>query len=184
MALVPPPKGVRVDREGGGLRLRVRWFRPVVWFLILWCAIWDGILLVWYGVSFAALAQGEEGALMGLLFPVLHLAAGVGVTWTTAAILLNTTHIEVRSGSLTVRHGPVPWPAPPRLPTASIDQLFSVVKRNKNNTSYELHARQRDGTVHKLVGQLGRPELARYLEQRVEAWLELEDAPVEGELPR
>lgn len=184
MSLVPPPKGVTVEREAGGLLLRVRWFGPQVWFMVLWCICWDCFLVGWYIKGFSALAAGEEDALTMLLFPLLHVAAGVGVSWWTLARLVNHTELRLRGGSLEVRHGPLPWPAPPRLPTASLDQIYAAVVIGKNTRAYQLHARQKDASVYKLVGGLPRPEMARYLEQRIEAWLELEDRPVDGELQR
>lgn len=185
MALLPTPKGVTVAQEGGGLVIRRRWFNHQVWFLLLFCLFWDGFLVVWYANGIAAMARGESEALVMLLFPLLHVAAGIGISWWTLATLLNTTEIRLRSGMLEVAHGPLPWPTPDRLPTASLDQLYAVLKRgNKGRVSYELHARQKGGVSHKLLGQLPSADLARYLEQRVESYLELADRPVAEELPR
>ncbi len=185
MALMPAPKGVTIKTEGGGLVLERRWFGHQVWFLLAFCLFWDGFLVVWYAGALHGLASGQGDGLFLLLFPLLHVAAGVSLTWYALATLLNKTRIQVRSGWLEVQHGPVPWPRPPKLAVSSLDQLYAVLKRgNKGSRSYELHARQKDGTGHKLLGNLPSPDLVRFLEQRLESHLDIEDRPIANEMPR
>ncbi|MCA9534805.1 MAG: hypothetical protein KC593_14035 [Myxococcales bacterium] len=80
-----------------------RWFDAGVIFMAVFCAIWDSAMV--FAIS-GALASGEFWT---LLFMSLHIAAGVGMTYTTLAGALNRTRVEVDGSTLRVRHGPIPW---------------------------------------------------------------------------
>ncbi len=179
---LPAPKGMTVATEGGGLVIRRRWFSPSAFFLLGFAVFWDGFLVVWYTIALSGALGGDDAAAMALLFPLLHVAAGVGITWLALATLLNTTKITLRSGELSVEHGPVPWKRPPTLKAGDLEQLWVVEKRgNKGGRSYQLHARTRQGVAHKLVSGLQDVNQARFLERRLEAALGIRDRKVQGE---
>ncbi|MCB9778938.1 MAG: hypothetical protein H6742_10275 [Alphaproteobacteria bacterium] len=175
MAAVPPPAGVTVQERAGGLLVKRRWFHPQYLALLAFAVVWDSFLVFWYAQVLGAFAAGQ-GALLPLLFPVLHVAAGVAITWSSIAHLLNTTTVEVRGGRIRVHHGPVPWSHPPMVPTARLRQLFVVQKRgSKGAVSYEVHARLTDGTSEKLLSGLRELRQGRYIEKRIEAFLDIRD---------
>ncbi|MBI5548477.1 MAG: hypothetical protein HY901_31735 [Deltaproteobacteria bacterium] len=182
-AEVAIPKRFKVEQQGSTLSIEWRWFTLAAIFLIFFCCFWDGFLVLWYGLSFSS---GEAPAMM-LLFPLIHVAIGAGLSWYTLALLINRTRLEVGSGMLRVRHSPLPWPGNRELSATSIEQLYcvEVVHRGKNGTSYtyDLMAVLRTGTKPlKLIGRLEKPEQALFLEQRIESFLGIEDRPVSGEL--
>ena len=43
------------------------------------------------------------------VFPLVHVAVGVGLTYSVLATLFNRTEVELTADSLRVRHGPIPW---------------------------------------------------------------------------
>lgn len=88
------------------LVIRFRWFRWVAVFLIFFCIAWDAFLVNWYGM---AAIMGDPPLIM-LVFPIVHVAVGVGLTYYTLALLFNRTRIAIEAGRLRVRHGPLPWP--------------------------------------------------------------------------
>ena len=177
------PKRFTVEQQGSTLSIEWRWFTLTAIFLIFFCCFWDGFLVLWYGI---ALSSGEA-PLMALLFPLIHVTVGAGLSWYTLALLLNHTRLEVGSGMLRVRHAPLPWPGNRELPATSIEQLYcvEVVHRGKNGTSYTYNlmaALRAGGKPLKLIGRMERPEQALFLEQRIESFLGMEDRPVPGEL--
>lgn len=104
---VPPaPIGYRdaPSSEPPKLVIRFRWFRWIAVFLVFFCIAWDGFLVTWYTVG---LTSGAP--LIALVFPILHVAVGVGMTYYTLALLVNRTRIAIEGGRLRVRHGPLPW---------------------------------------------------------------------------
>lgn len=183
--LASPPAGITVQQHGQTLVLTRRWFRfsPGFLFLALWCLVWDGFLVVWYAIGFASLFSGSGEALIMLLFPILHLAVGIGVTYTLVATVVNRSRVEIDGSHVRVTHGPLPWGGPAPIPVHAVDQFYLVRQTGKNGSTsgFDLVARRVDRTSEKVLGGLESDVQGRYLEQRLEAHLGLEDVAVEGE---
>ncbi len=179
---VPLPKGYAVSRDGGTLTITRRWRSPAAFALLAFCAFWDGFLVLWMA---GAVAAGNAAM---ALFPIIHIAVGVLLTYTMVAQFLNTTTISVGGGQLRVWHGPMPWPGKKELSTAGLAQLWCVEKMHRRKRgysyTYEVHAKTRQGADHTLLRSLADAEQALYLEQQIEKHLRIADAPVAGELRR
>ena len=180
---VPLPSAIQLDARGGELVLTRAWRSPKFYFMAFFCVIWDGFLFFWY-----AMTLGTDAPLLFALVPVLHVGAGVWLTYFTLCGFVNRTRIVARSDVLTVRHQPLPWPGARTLPTAELSQLFTVERehRGKNGTShtYEVTARVSRGADVKLIAGLPDQEQALFIEQQLEAFLGIHDEPVVGEVPR
>jgi hypothetical protein len=116
---VPQPPAIKFEDLGNGMRLTRRWLNWSVVFLTFFCIAWDGFLVFWYSM---ALQPGAPWIMA--VFPVCHLAIGVGLTYTTLTIYLNRTVLEVDEGRLTVRNGPLPWPGNRALEVSDLEQLY------------------------------------------------------------
>ncbi len=163
----------------GTLTLRRRWFSAQTIFLLFFAILWDGFLVFWY-----ATALESADALM-LAFPLLHVAAGGLVTYGALTGLFNHSEITVGAETLSVRHGPLPWPGNVVVPTSELRQLFvrQRVSRGENGTSttYALCA-DIGGVTKDLLRSLTSQDEARYLEQTIEAHLSIEDDPTAGDV--
>ena len=179
---VGKPRSVASYEADGGLTVQYRWFSPKYLFLAFFCLFWDGFLVLWYAM---ALPSGNP---VMLLFPLIHVAVGIGLTYWTIAGFVNTTTLRLDPWRLRVAHHPLPWGRPVTLEIGDVKQLFcdEKITRGKNGPSYtyNLNALLRDGTRRKVVGGLDSPELPLYLEQHCEEWMRIEDEAVAGELPR
>lgn len=156
------------------LRLTRRWRNPATWPLLAFVIAWDAFLVFWYAGALVS------GSVFMLLFPVLHVLVGLGLTYTVAANLVNKTLLEVREGVLRVRHTPLPWPrTPPELLSERITQVCV------RYTSYQVNRRYRyrvialtnDGGEFELIGGLTNLEHARAIELVVETFLRIPDDP-------
>jgi hypothetical protein len=176
------PRSVVSTEANGELVVQYRWFSAKYIFLLLFCLFWDGFLVVWY-----ALALGSGNALM-VLFPLIHVAAGIAITYATIAGFVNTTTVRIDGSRLSVRHHPLWWGKPVELGIVQVKQLFceEKISRGRNGVSYtyNLNALLHDGVRKKLVSGLDTPEIPMYLEQNAEQWMKIRDEPVVGELPR
>jgi len=189
---VPLPPGIKVEREessvfgdyrhapkaGGRLVIRRRWFRWSLIPLLGFCVFWDGFLVVWYS---AVLVGGAPT--VAALFPLLHVAVGVGLTYTTVAGLFNSTTIEVTDDRLSVRHGPIPWIGNRALPTDEIRQLYTerLVSGGKSKKeTFTIHAIVASGPTIPVVSRLDEITQALYIEKEVERHLGIEDERVPG----
>lgn len=180
---VPLPAGIHVDDRGRDLVIVRRWFSWVYIFLLLFCAVWDGMLLFFYGVIFAA-----GGPVWVMLFPILHVAAGVFITYFTLAGLVNRTTFTIERDHLSVRHGPLPWRGNLDVSTSSLEQLYCTEQeirgRNGVTIRYGVDAALRDGGHLKLAAGLDAREQALYIEQTIEKHLGIPDRRVRSEMRR
>jgi hypothetical protein len=185
---VPMPKGYKVEDFGRELTITYRWFSPAAFALLIFCVFWDGFLIVWYFIGFRELFAGNAGwmALVMLLFPILHVAVGVGLTYSVICMFLNRTEIRVVGGNLSVWHGPIPFPGRCTIPTTEIKQLYVTESRHQRKNgcsfSYDLHVLKQDETPQKLIGNLQDVQQALYLEQKLEQHLGIVDQQVGGEV--
>lgn len=98
-----------------------RWRSWTVIPMIFFCLFWDGFMIFWYAAAVTMLLAGNMAGGAMALFGIFHLAAGIGMTYLTAATLVNRTWIRLQGGMLTVQHGPIPWRQPAPLETSLID---------------------------------------------------------------
>lgn len=180
---VPIPNGVTVENMGNKLTLTQKWFSWKYIPMVFFCVVWDSFLLFWYSMAF-----GGNAPIIFLLFPMIHVAVGVGLTYLTIAGFLNSSILEVTREELSIQHRPLPWFGNKTIPIMNITQLFSEEKisHTKNGTSraYSLNLVTRDGRKESLLSGLDSPDIALFIEQQIESWLHITDKPVGGELSR
>jgi hypothetical protein len=174
------PDKLELRNEGSGIEIIRKWFGWKTLFLTVFAVFWDGFLLVWYSFTL------PMGLTLFTLFPLIHVAAGVGITYTALTGWINRTRIRVDQGRISVRHGPLPWLGNKDLDGSTLKQLYSKekVSRGRNSTSitYEVHAITNTGKNVKLVSGLESSEQALYIEQEIERYFGIEDAPVRGQI--
>jgi len=184
---VPKPAALRITDDGWSYELSWRWFRPVHVFLVFFCVVWDSFLVFWYAMALGGGPPFPFNLIM-ILFPIAHVAVGVGLTWYTLCGFLNRTVVTVRNHELTVRHEPLPWPGHLTLDAGEIRQFFvrEKVSHGKNGTSvtYDVEVVESAGTSRKLVTGLDSAELALAIEQGLEQHLRIVDEGVAGEVSR
>lgn len=182
-----PPAGDGIYRKAPaltGTRVEItrRWFGPTHLFMLLFCVFWDAGVGSGYA---AAISKGDWGF---LLFSLLHLGAGVWLTYFTIAGLLNRTWIGIASGTLTIRHGPLPWRGNRTLDRDDIRALHARTKPGrKGHISHTLNAVLKGGTEITLLNNLSSAEQSLYLERVIKEELGFEEplrAGEEGEKKR
>jgi hypothetical protein len=170
----------KVEEWGSELAVSYSWFTWGVLFLVFFCVIWDGFLVFWYGIG---LSEGAPWIMF--VFPLLHVAVGVGLTYFVICCFINSTTIRVAGGEIEVKHGPLPCGKTQRVTTAELEQLFckEEISRNKNSTSYKYHvmARLTGGADKKLISGFDDATQAVYLERLIEKHLRIEDRALSGE---
>jgi hypothetical protein len=181
MLPVPLPAGIRVEARGRDLAIVRRWFSWVYLLLLFFCVMWFGFLAVWYGLAFSS-----DAPLMFKLFPLIHVAAGLFLAYTTVAGFLNSTTFRIDRDHLTVRHGPLPWRGNLDVSTLQLEQLFCTenVVRTRNGTTlrYGVEALLKDGSHLKVVSSLDAREQALFIEQTLEKHLGIQNRRVRSEM--
>jgi hypothetical protein len=183
--LLPRPAKMQVEELGRAWSVSWRWFSPQYIFLAFFCCVWDGFLMVWYATALHT-HLGTGVSLIAILFPVLHVAVGVWLTYTTLCGFFNTTCVSLDAQELSISHGPLPW-AGLRMQRSVFRQLYckQVVSNNSKDstsTTYNLMAVLNNGEERKLLGSLNDVAEARFLEQQLERRLGIVDQEVVGEV--
>jgi hypothetical protein len=180
---VPRPPGLWVEEDGDHRCLVRRWFAPGLLFLVFFCIAWDGFLVFWYSM---ALTADAPWMWIAVLFPIAHVAVGVGLTYGTVAGLFNSTVVEVHNGRLLVCHGPLPWPGNRDLDALEVRQLYCTEAqqwtRQSGTTSwpYALNAVLADGRTVPLLSDVQDKMMALFYKQQLEDWLCLKPGHVPG----
>lgn len=192
---VPVQSGFTVEDVGHEFTIRRRWFHWALFFLLFFAIAWDSFLVGWYWMLSSGPFGGDNGMpgpfkLLFFVFPIAHVAVGVGLTYFVLAGFLNSTVIRVADGMLSVRHGPLPWRGNLDLPTDGIEQIYCQNKlrtnrhddgRTTTSMQYEVHA-VINGQKQKLLGGLYEADQAIFIEQRLERFLGIEDRQIPGEM--
>lgn len=178
---IPIPECVRIEKDGKSAVIYQRWFTPKYIPMAFFCVAWDGFLCFWY-----SMAIGGNAPWIFIVFPIAHLAIGIGMTYSTLAGFFNRTCLELTRDELAVWFEPLPWLGEKKIKTSEIQQLFcreTVHQGKRTQTSqYHLYAVTRAGHQAKLLSNIESPDVALYLEQQLEDWLRIEDQPVVGAL--
>jgi len=174
------PDKLELHYRGSGFEIVRKWLGWQTVVLTCFAVFWDGFLFFWYSMAL------RSGMTAMTLFPLIHVAVGIGITYTALAGWLNRTRISVDQGKIIVRHGPLPWLGNKDLDGSDVKQLYSKEKisrgRNSTSTTYEVHAITHGGKNVKVLSGLETSEQALYIEQEIERYFRIEDAPVRGQI--
>jgi hypothetical protein len=162
------PRWVRVHRTDHELAVCWSWSK---WYFGLWCATAATICVV----GAVGTAKPME-ALVACLF-------AVPFVWGAGAMVLNSTTVVARRGTLSVTHAPVPFLRNREVAVAEVRQLFVASAAYTVNGQERWHVRARlaNGKEVMLVRALTDYELALGLEALFEEYLGIVDVTVPGE---
>lgn len=180
---IPMPPGIKAQALLSELNIEIRWRNRVHGFLTFFTVIWN-IFVIPFAIF--AIMSGE---FQMLLFLSLHLLVGVGLLYTLIANLVNTTTIQVTNQQLFIEHAPLPIPfrGNREANARDIRQLYVeeyVASRTNGRPDfrYALHARFHSGKRLQLMKGLKNPEEGLYIEQQIERFLDIQDAPEAKEI--
>ena len=178
------PEKIRFRDHLSHIEIVRTWFGTRILFLTAFAVFWDGFMLHWYSIV------PLDGPRIAVLFPLMHVGVGVALTYYVLTGWFNKTTISVGQGRIRVRHRPFPWPGNKDFGTTDVKQLYAKANNpglwhwNFATVAYELRAVTKSGLNIKLVGGLEAQEQAIFIEQKIEKYLRIKDAPVAGEICR
>lgn len=165
------PEGLDLIPAADGAIIRRVWLSWRTAPLALFAIVWDCFLIFWYSQAFS---QSQFG-LMPILFPIGHVAVGIGITYYVLASLVNKTDVAVSPTGVTVSTYPLPW-IDNR--TLAADEITDVLVRtrswNRNSTTHVVMYADRARRERKLVGGLSLPEQAAFIAEVVRRTLRIE----------
>lgn len=179
---IPLPKHVTLETRGDALLIVRKWLTGGTYFLLFFCILWNGFMVVWHTIAIS------QGAWIMSLFGLIHTAVGIGIAYGVLTGFINKTTIKATSASLSITHGPLPWKGNKAIPRASVHQIYckEITRRGKNGpvVTYNIETLGKDNRRDTLVKGLADAEQALFVEQRIERHLGIQDTHVPGELPR
>jgi hypothetical protein len=143
----------------------IRWFSSLCWGLLFFCILWDGMLIYYYAVE-----ENPD------VLTVLHVLAGVAVTYLTLALFFNRTSVSMNDIQLRVFHWPFPWIGNMVLTNANISQLRCVPGititgvKGPYKTLANIKAVFSDGSECVLIRSLDKDD-ASLVQRHLERWL-------------
>ena len=174
---------LKIRESGHSLSIEYKWMSPRAYFLVFFCLIWDGFLVFWYGIAFTT-----DGDLMMKLFPLIHVAVGVGLTYYTICLFINKTNIEVDHSHVSIVHSPLPWwKGNKEIAAKDIEQLYVKEKVSSSDNGskthyYTIRSKMKNGKDETLIGSIGMESFeAVQIEQKIESFLRIPDYAVQGE---
>jgi hypothetical protein len=176
----PQPESVSVALEAGSLKIVFRWLSWKFIGLLVFCIAWDSFLLFWYS------NVGENSPWIMIVFPMAHVAVGLGLTYYMFAGFLNSTIIMMNHQFLIITQTPLPWFGNRRVESAKLAQLYTeqvmIQSRNSSSSSYQLSGILRNNRKVKLLSGLPSQDVTLFVEQSIEEYLRIADEPVAGEV--
>jgi hypothetical protein len=147
--------------------------------LLFFCIVWDSFLIFWYWAALLGMGNGPAAFnLLAIIFPIAHVAVGVGLTYFTLCLFLNKTQIIYDGHFLSIRSGPIPVWGNRGMAREEIRGLESgartqVARGGGSNFNYPLFVVLSDKVRKPLVSYSNDSALIRYVQRQLETWLRL-----------
>lgn len=177
------PEGMDMVNNLDSLEITRRWFSWKIIAMTLFAVVWDGFLVFWYSMA------TQSGSAIMLLFPLVHVAVGMGLTYYVLAGYMNKTRIYVDQMQIVIRHGPLPWFGNRTVDAGEVKQIYvkehvSRSRRGGATVTFAVHMLTHGQRNVKLLSGLPNSEQALFIEQEIEKFLRIQDVPVRGQLGR
>jgi hypothetical protein len=177
--LLPVPEKFNLNENAREVIIEKKWLSPRHIALCVFALIWNSMLVFFY----SAMLMGQVPYFI-YLFPILHVAAGIWMLYTSLCGFFNKTIIRADKQQITVRHTPLPWSGQKTVDNQDIHQLYVIqqIKSNRSSTyiTYDVQLITKNNKALPLVKGLETAEEARFIEQKLETFLHIENNPVSG----
>ncbi len=88
--------------------IRRTWFSMKIIPVVFFCIGWNVFLVFWYAMAFKTPSESGYN-LFAILFPIGHVAVGVGLAYYVISTFFNKTDLIISPDLVEVRTHPLPW---------------------------------------------------------------------------
>lgn len=175
------PKNMRLTEKSDYLEFEYDWFK--IKYLV-------SFLIAPAIAFFMAKSEYVAGDFNEFTIPIIVLlTTSLIVIYYSLAKLLNKTTIKVTHDEIRVRHKPVPFSKNLVLKKEDVTQLYVTQHRIGHRyylyyTTYQINVILSDDEVITLVKGLSTPNQGRFIENKIEDFLDITDIHVEGEISK
>lgn len=184
---LPIPQAFQIQDDGTKFTITWSWFSLTSIIAIVFSIFWFGFLAFWYFIAFTAFNSQQEGehAFWGMvLFPLMHVFAGIAIAYTGICGLLNKTDFSIEKQTVSIKHYPLPWRGNCALQQHEVHQLYvkQQARVNKNSVHYIyqlclLQPNNRERVLHTMYNA----DEAKFLEHTLEQRLGIQNKNITGE---
>ena len=179
-SIIPVPEKFKVFYDQDKMVIRRKWFGLHLLFLIPFTVFWDAFIVGWFYYTI------QSEAYFMTAFGAIHGLVGVGLTYFVICCFTNATDISVDAQYLELKHHPYPWPGSKKILSVDITQLHCEEKvthgKHGPSVSYTVKVIGQQGKGLKLISGLSDASEAKFIEQKVESILGIQNQPVSGEI--
>ncbi len=181
------PPGIEVLKIESMLEIMINWRRSGKYFTLFFGVFWNLFIIFFSFMAFFSGGIGAEGIII-FLFMLPFYGVGAYLLYSGIGQLFNTTYVTVYGENLSIEHKPVNFliQKDRHFSKEEIQQLY--VKRYSIGSTngqpvyaYSVDLVLKNGKRYPLVKNLRSLEAARFIEQEVEEYLNIEDKIVRGE---
>ena len=170
------PFQMTIKKNPHHLQITRTWFEMKYIFLSPVVISWDLFLFWGYSTIFSA----PKVDMLAVLFLLLHLSLGVGLTYFLLAGFLNKTIIDVTSNVVSVRDSPLPAWGNKRIAAKDFLRLYCKTKKVRNGLYWidiiSVYAVVTNTQIDvELLSGLKSAEQAIFIQQEVEGFLNIEN---------
>jgi len=175
------PKNMHLKEKANSLEFEYSWFKAKYIVTILAAPLFTFFLVK---------SEYIAGDFSQFTIPVIVLVvASLFVIYYSLAKLMNTTKISVSRHEIKVNHSPIPISKNLVLKKEDVTQLYVTQHRIGHRyylyaTTYQINAILTNKDIITLVKGIQRPEQGRFIENKIEDFLDITDIHVEGELSK
>ncbi len=175
------PKNMHLEEGKDNLGFEYSWFKSKYLISLVAAPLFTFFLVK---------SEFIPGDFQQLTIPVIMLSVGsIMVVYYSLAKILNSTKIHVTHNDIHVTHGPLFFSKNVNLKKEDVAQLYVTQHRIGHryylySTTYQINVILTNDEVITLVKGLHRPEQGRFIENKIEDFLNITDIHVEGELAK
>lgn len=178
--IFPLPNDMTFQEAGQRLQFDWKWNSQyaIIYIIIgLLCPTSIAISMV-VGVEF------YKSYILLYLISYAELLLGIFLIYLGIVKLINQTTLIVTKNEIMITHKPLPWLGIKSINRNKIKQLYVIEKFNRGNVSYSLSGLQQNGSHFTLISNIALPSLeaGKFLEQKIEAFWEIQNFSVEEEV--
>ena len=164
------PEGLDLITAPQGIVIRKVWRTWKIIPLAIFAIAWDSFLFFWYTKALSA----PNAPLMAIIFPIGHVAAGIGITYYVIASLVNKTDVTISPSGVQIQTGPAWWIGNKEVP---LDEISQVIVRersmNRNGRTYNVMYADRSRKERKLVAWISQSDQAEFIADTIRETLGL-----------
>lgn len=181
------PPGIEVLKIESMLEIMVNWRRSGKFFLLFFAIMWNTFIGFFIVTAFATGGIGSAGIFLAL-FMIPFIAVGAHLLYQSIGQIFNTTFVTVTNRNVSIEHKPFNFliQKDQHFAREDVEQLYvkrySIGSTNGNPVyAYNVIMMMKNKKPYVLIKGLRSLESARFIEQEIENYMNIEDKIVRGE---